>query len=184
MLDEMKTREQAEKYIDDILNNPDFYNFDNDEEREMFRESHLKNWEGYREHDKLQQDQLRDHIVNNWDEEEFKNSFKNWDEMSFLEQSFFKAIAFFENETLNTTFTREDALDMVITRAREILPQNNEMNSLTDRLNSYSQALRETGYKAHFSADDVFMYVQTEKVAALQRQKYDDNILTMSNEGS
>ncbi len=164
MLADMKTREEAEKYIDSILDNTEYYNFESDEEREELRQGRLRNWELDQEENKDRGNRLQDHIVKEWDENEFNKSFKNWDEMTFFEKAFIKTVNFFDkNTTFDPTITRESLIDKVITETMKNSPEINSDSYTYDKLTAYREALINTGLRNTFTPDDILMYVNQQR---------------------
>ena len=172
MLEDMKTRQDAERYIDEILDNPDYYTFENnDPVREQIRNSRLRDWEEVQARREREGVQLQEHISKNWDEGGFKGSFKNWEEMNVLEKVFVRAVEFLEGESLDRSITRASLMDKVVERANEILPEIHNTNSVSEQLQAYQKAIDEAGLRNFFSVDDVMMY-------ANQQQEENEEICT------
>ncbi len=164
----MKTREEAEKYIEEMIANTEFK--DPEEGAKLFRNMYMKEWEEDRKVYERKEKDTIDYSMERAKVDTKDNKVKDWDSLSPLFKAFLTIEAFISGETIDKT-TKQERLDIVAERAEEIIPELQEENmqaglsvgETNNRLNAYTRALQEEGLYDLFTENEVLEYVESKQ---------------------
>lgn len=184
MLENISTQEEAEKYINEM--HEELYSFKSKEDQEESHAMWIRKWEEGREYCRKQEASMKNYFLKTGFEDSQENSAKTWNDLNFLQQSFFSAVAYLAGDTLDKTTTTQDIMDRIIEKAVELLPEIQEKNSdsgnpngIDNKIRSYQRAIHELGFNSIVTDSEVFYYVEIEAERVRQRSDHDENISTL-----